>query len=97
MEYRPFTSYSDLYSKVNEKNNGLSARTLTGLNAIGASAFEDHPRTGDERANFYEYLRIPAFELKFIPPKVRAQMTDLEDYKDNGAFCVLAMVKGIKR
>lgn len=97
IEYRPFTSYADLETKVKEKGNGLSARTLSGLNAIGAAAFEDHPRNGAERENYYEYLRIPAFELKFIPPKVRAQMTDLEDYKDNGAFCVLAMVKGIKR
>lgn len=97
MEYRPFSSYAELLEKVSEKNNGLTSRTVSSMNKIGAAAFEDNPRTGDERENFYEYLRIPAFELKFIPPKVRAQMTDLEDYKDNGAFCVLAMVKGIKR
>lgn len=97
IEYRPFSSYADLKEKVLESGNGLTARTLKSLYVIGAAAFEDMPRTGEERENFYEYLRIPAFELKFIPPKVRAQMTDLEDYKDNGAFCVLAMVKGIKR
>lgn len=97
MEYRPFTSHAHLEEKVSEKGNGLTVRTVSSMDKIGAAAFEDFPRTGNEREHFYEYLRIPAFELKFIPPKVRAQMTDLEDYKDNGAFCVLAMVKGIKR
>jgi DNA polymerase-3 subunit alpha len=97
IEYRPFTSYADLESKVKESGNGLNVRALNAMNLVGAAAFEDNPRTGNERENYYEYLGIPAFELKFIPPKVRAQMTDLEDYKDKGAFCVLAMVKGIKR
>ncbi|UEM46868.1 DnaE-like DNA polymerase III [Streptomyces phage Targaryen] len=97
IDYRPFTSYADLKEKIQESGNGLNVRALKALYLVGAAAFEDMPRTGNERENFYEYLGIPAFELKFIPPKVRAQMTDLEDFKDKGAFCILAMVKGIKR
>jgi DNA polymerase-3 subunit alpha len=97
IEYRPFNSYAELAEKVAQKNNGLSSRVTSSMNKIGAAAFKDNPPTGEEREHFYEHLRIPAFELKFIPPKVRAQMTDLEDFKDQGAFCVLAMVRGIVR
>jgi hypothetical protein len=80
-----------------EKGNGLTTRVLSGMNAIGAASFEDNPRTGNERDNFYEYLRIPAFNTGAIPPRVRAQFTELENYEESGCFIVSGMVKNIKR
>ena len=97
LEYRPFNSYAELYAKVAEKGSGLNTRVLTALNAIGGAAFDDNPRKGDERNNFYEYLSIPAFDTKSVHPKIKAQITDLEDYEDAGCFIVLGMVKKITR
>lgn len=93
----PFSSYNELYEYVMEKGNGLTTRVLQGMNSVGAAAFDDNPRTGNERDNFYEYLRIPAFNTGAIPPKIRAQFTDLVDYEESGAFLVSGMVKNIKR
>lgn len=96
MEHRPFPDYSHLYESVMEKGSGLSTRTLQALNAVGAAAFPDNPRTGNERENFFEYLNIPAFDTKSVPPKVKVQMRDLDEFSDSDAFVTLAMVRGIK-
>jgi DNA polymerase-3 subunit alpha len=74
----PFASYAELYEFVMEKGNGLTSRVLQGLNAIGGAAFDDNPKTGNERDNFYEYLRIPAFNTGAILPRIRAQFTELD-------------------
>lgn len=97
LEYRPFPNYKALEEKVFEKGSGLNSRVLQACNAIGAAAFEDNPRRGNERHNFYEYLNIPAFETKEIPPKVRAQFRQLDEFEETGCFVVLGMVKKIKR
>lgn len=97
MEYRPFENYAALQEKVFEKGSGLTTRVLQALNAIGGAAFDDNPRRGDERYNFYEYLNIPAFETKEIPPKVRAQFRPLDEFEETGCFVVCGMVKKIKR
>jgi DNA polymerase III alpha subunit len=97
MQYRPFENYAQLADKVMEKGSGLNSRVLQALNAVGGAAFEDNPRRGDERNNFYEYLNIPAFETKNLPPKIRMQFRPLEDFEEKGCFMVLGMVKGIKR
>jgi DNA polymerase III subunit alpha len=97
MEHRPFQNYSQLYDKVMEKGSGLSTRVLQSLNAIGGAAFEDNPRNGRERENFYEYLAVPAFEMKDLPPKVKTQFRLLEDFDPDAAFMTMAMVRGIKR
>lgn len=97
LDRAPYANYNELYEYVNEKNNGLTNRVLQGLNAIGGASFEDNPRTGKERDNFYEFLRIPAFNTGAIPPKIRAQFTDLSDYEEGGCFIVSGMVKNIKR
>ena len=97
IQYRPFENYSQLAEKVIEKGSGLNSRVLQALNAVGGAAFEDNPRRGDERNNFYEYLNIPAFETKNLPPKIRMQFRPLEDFEERGCFMVLGMVKGIKR
>lgn len=97
MEYRPFKNYQELYDKVMEKGSGLTTRILGALNAVGAAAFPDNPRTGNERDNFYEYLQIPAFEQKSVPPRVKLQFREVEDYEEKGCFNLLVMVRDIKR
>lgn len=97
IEARPFDNYAALQAKISEKGNGLSARVLQALNAVGGATFVDNPKRGDERHNFYEYLNIPAFETKDLPPGVRAQFRPLEEFEEKGCFVVSGMVKGIKR
>lgn len=94
---RPFENYAALKDKVMEKGNGLSTRVLAALNSVGAATFDDNPKTGNERHNFYEYLNIPAFEVNELPPGVTAQFRPLEDYTENEAFAIMGMVKSIKR
>lgn len=97
IDARPFKDYAALQMKVAEKGNGLSTRVLVALNAVGAASFDDNPKTGRERDSFYEYLNIPAFEQKDLPPGVQAQFRPLEEYEESGCFCVMGMVKEIKR
>lgn len=96
LEHAPYRSYAHLTQVVSE-TKGLSVRVLTALNAVGGAAFEDNPRTGNERDNFYEYLMIPAFSTTKVPPRVNNQFIPLDEYSDKGAFPVLAMVKDVRR
>jgi DNA polymerase-3 subunit alpha len=97
IEARPYGSYAKLEAKVKEQKNGLNVRVLTALNAIGGATYDDNPKRGNERENFYEYLNIPAFETKQIPPKVKAQFRDLDEFDESDTFPVLAMVKKVVR
>ena len=96
LEKRPFSSYNELYETVMTKGSGLSTRVLQALNAIGGAAFEDNPRTGNERENFFEYLNIPAFETKDVPPKVKAQMRTLDEFSDSESFVTPAVVARVQ-
>lgn len=96
IEKRPFTDYNHLYQTVMEKGSGLNSRVLQALNAIGGASFEDHPRTGNERENLYEYLAIPAFRSADLPPRIKDQFRRLEDFSGQESFVVAAMVKSIK-
>lgn len=94
IDARPFANYNELYGRVLTKGSGLSTRVLGSLNAVGASAFEDHPRTGTERDNFFEYLSIPAFKADDLPPKMKAQFRTLDDYDESETFVSMGMVRG---
>ena len=96
LEHRPFENYAHLESKVMEKGSGLNTRVLQALNAIGGAVFEDNPRHGNERDNFYEYLQIPSFEQKDLEPRVKIKFRELDEYEEKAVFPVLAMVRGIK-
>lgn len=96
LEHRPFDNYAHLQEVTMTKGSGLSTRVLQALNAVGGAAFPDNPRTGNERENFFEYLNIPAFETKDVPPKVKAQFSTLDEFSDSESFVVMAMVRGIK-
>jgi DNA polymerase-3 subunit alpha len=94
---RPFKDYADLISKASKKGSGINSRAIDALNAIGAAAFDDNPRSGNEKDNYYEYLGIPTFNLEGIPPRIKAQARPIEDFDDLGSFVMFGMVKNIKR
>lgn len=93
---RPVNSYADLEKKVGE-TQGLTKRALFAMNAVGAAAFEDNPKTGTERDNFYEFLGIPSFEIKELEPRVKFKFRTLDEYEESGVFPILGMARKIKR
>lgn len=96
IDLRPFNNYNELYESVMQKGSGLSTRVLQGLNAVGAATFTDNPKRGNERDNFFEFLNIPAFNTKDLPPKVKAQLRPLDEYTEDEAFVCMGMVRNIK-
>ena len=97
IENRPYDSYNHFVSIASSKGSGINSRAVSSLNAIGAAAFKDNPRAGNEKDNYYEYLGIPTFNLEGIPPRVKAQARPIEEFDDLGSFVMFGMVKGIKR
>ncbi len=97
IDQRPFTSYADFIEKSSKKGSGINSRAISALNAIGGAAFDDNPRSGNEKDNYYEYLGIPTFNLEGIPPRIKAQARPIEDFEDLGSFVMFGMVKSIKR
>jgi len=95
LQYAPFKDYEALQSFMGAKGSGLGSRQLTSLNKVGAAAFDDNLLTGEERDNFYEYLRVPAFS-NTLTPSMKAQLTPLEEYVEGDAVVVMGMVKKIK-
>jgi DNA polymerase-3 subunit alpha len=93
---RPFDNYAHLVDSVTKKNSGLNTRVLMALNSIGGAAFEDNPRRGDERDNFYEFLQIPAFKTDSVPPEMKVQFRPLDEFSESEAFVSMAMVRKIK-
>jgi DNA polymerase-3 subunit alpha len=96
IDRRPFNSYKDFQDFQSEKGSLVSKRIVESLNKVGAAAFSDNPRTGEEKENYYEYLNIPEFTSD-IPRWIEAYAKPLEDYSEEGSFLVQAMVKSIKR
>lgn len=94
---RPYKDYADFVSKASKKGSGINSRAITYLNMIGAAAFEDNPRVGNEKENYYECLGIPTFNLDHIPPRIKSQARPIDDFDDLGSFVMFGMVKGIKR
>ena len=93
---RPFSSYQQFKEFVTGKGSGVNNRAVESLNKVGAAAFTDNPRIGDEKDNYYEYLNIPEFTSD-MPRWVEAYARPLEEYSEEGSFLVMAMVKSIKR
>lgn len=94
---RPFKSYKDFTEKSNQKGSGINSRAVEALNMIGAAAFPDNARTGNENENLYEYLGIPKFDTGKLSPSIKAQVNPLEEFLEEGCFVLLAMVKSIKK
>jgi DNA polymerase-3 subunit alpha len=94
---RPFKTYKDFTEKAGGKGSGINSRAIESLNMIGAAAFPDNPRRGNENENLYEYLGIPKFDTGKLSPKIKAQVNPLEEFLEEGCFVLLAMVKNIKK
>ena len=97
IDQRPFADYADFIDKASKKGSGINSRAIAALNSIGGAAFDDNPRNGNEKDNYYEYLGIPTFNLEGIPPRIKAQARPIEDFEDLGSFIMFGMVKSIKR
>jgi len=97
IDSRPYKNYTDFIKLSSKKGSGINSRAVGSLNAIGAAAFEDNPRIGNEKDNYYEYLGIPTFNLEGIPPRIKAQARPIEEFDELGSFVVFGMVKSIKR
>jgi DNA polymerase-3 subunit alpha len=97
IDHRPFNSYSEFIDKASKKGSGINSRAISALNAIGAAAFPDNPRSGNEKDSYYEYLGIPTFNLEGIPPRIKSQARPIEEFEDLGSFVMFGMVKSIKR
>ena len=96
IERRPYASYEEFVQKASAKGSGINSRAVSALNAIGGAAFEDNPRSGKEKDNYYEFLGIPTFNLD-LPPIIKAQARPIEEFDDLGSFVMFGMVKSIKR
>jgi len=96
IERRPYADYSDFIQKASAKGSGINSRAVSALNAIGAASFEDNPRTGKEKENYYEYLSIPTFTVD-LPPRIKSQARPISEFEDLGSFPLFGMVKSIKR
>jgi DNA polymerase-3 subunit alpha len=94
---RPFKTYEDFTEKAKQKGSGINARAIESLNMIGAAAFPDNPRSGNENENLYEYLGIPKFDTGKLSPKIKSQVNPLSEFLESGCFVLLAMVKSIKK
>jgi DNA polymerase III subunit alpha len=94
---RPFKTYEGFTEKAKEKGSGINARAIESLNMIGAAAFPDNPRQGNENENLYEYLGIPKFDTGKLSPKIKSQVNPLSEFLESGCFVLLAMVKSIKK
>jgi len=97
IEKRPFKNYAEFIEVSSKKGSGINSRAISALNAIGGAAFNDNPRQGNEKENYYEFLGIPSFNLEGIPPRIKAQARPIEDFEDLGSFVMFGMVKNIKR
>jgi DNA polymerase-3 subunit alpha len=96
MDKRPFLDYKEFIEKASKKGSGINSRAISALNAIGAAAFEDNPRVGNEKDNYYEYLGIPTFNLD-LPPRIKTQARPISEFDDLGSFVMFGMAKSIKR
>jgi DNA polymerase-3 subunit alpha len=96
IERRPYADYSDFIQKASAKGSGINSRAVSALNAIGGASFEDNPRTGKEKENYYEYLSIPTFTVD-LPPRIKSQARPISEFEDLGSFPLFGMVKSIKR
>lgn len=92
----PYKNYAHLLEVSQTKGSGINSRAISALNKIGGATFDDNPKTGTERENFYEYLDIPAFDSGVLPPEVRQQLDTLDEFNEHGAYAVFGMVRKIK-
>lgn len=94
---RPFKNYEHLVQTFAVKNSGINSRGLNALNMIGAAAFDDNPRRGDESDYYWEYLNIPKFKNSHVPDHIQSKINDIEDYDEESFMVFMAMPSKVKR
>jgi DNA polymerase-3 subunit alpha len=94
---RPYSSFAEFRGHAAKKGSGVSSQAIQSLNAVGALEFKDNKRVGDEPNNYYEYLKIPRFSGKPLPPTVLEVITNVDEYNEEGTYIVKGMVKSFKR
>ena len=94
---RPFKSYKEVEEFTYTKGNGVNARALAAMNAVGALTFPDNPRDEEKvRANLYEYLSLPSVGVE-VPQHIKANINTLDEFDEKEVFIFLAVVRNIKR
>ena len=92
----PYASYEALENKAGEKYSGISSGVLAALNAVGAAAFEDNPRTGRELDNYYTYLNVPSL-AQDLPTDIRMQLRSLDEHDETSTYVTMAMAQQVTR
>lgn len=92
----PYASYEALTIAAEQKYSGISSGVLAALNAVGAAAFEDNPRTGNEPDNYYKYLNVPSLAYD-LPPDIKAQFATLDEHDESATYVTMAMCQQITR
>lgn len=95
--HRPFANYKELKEKVEEKGSGMNKRMLSTMNLVGAAYFPDNPRTGRERDNYYDVLKIPAFAKDALDPRVENKIVDIEDLTDEVSMIKVMLRNIVKK
>lgn len=93
---RPYESYGQFAEAVLTKGSGMNTRMLDSLNKVGAAEYDDNPRNGDERENYYEYLGIPAFSYDMLPGDVWSRLTKVGNYIEGDACVIMGVVTEVK-
>lgn len=96
IEKGPYESYEHLVKVAEEKYSGIGSNVLEAMNKVGAAAFDDNPRLGNEKDNYYTYLNIPEISYD-LPPNIKTQFRPLVSYEDGEAFVIMAMAQDITR
>lgn len=96
-KHRPFGSFAEFRARQARKGSGISAQATEAMNAVGALEFRDNPTSGNERNNYYEYMRIPLFSGRDLPDSVKAVLTNVEDFVEEDTHIIKGMVRSFKR
>ncbi len=93
----PWTNYAQLMEAMQKEGSGIRSNTIAALNKVGAAAFYDNPRTGEERDNFFTYLSLPALNAEAVSPKVHSNFDSLVDHEDESVSVFMGIVAGETR
>lgn len=96
IESRPYESYEQLKEISERKFSGINSRALSCLDKVGAIDLPDHPKRGDERDYYFEYLNLPAFNWTTLSDELQHKVTKIDE-ATGGVRCTLGMVKKVER
>lgn len=98
LKARPYENYAHFLETANAKYSGINSRAIDALNKVGAAAFKDNRRTGDEEDNLYEYMGIPKFDSVRLPSIAEEVVTPIVDYTEGqGVHIIGARVAKVQK